>query len=188
MGIFSLTSSLYKLIIESFGLNELFFYFMFYSFCGCIIENLYSFFTKGVFKKEVFLKGPFKPMYGSAPVILLVLLSKTKNWFLIILLCFLVPSFVEYISGFLLEKLFNRKWWDYSDMPMQLHGYISLRFSVYWIFLSLLMLYIIHPLVRGLYLRISYLWTLLSPLVFIYFISDLLFTIISLRREKSDIF
>ena len=44
----------------------------------------------------------------------------------------LLGSALEYLAGFLLEKLFHQKWWDYSDTPHNLHGYICLKFSVLW--------------------------------------------------------
>ena len=48
----------------------LIFYFMVYAFFGWCLENFTSLATKGTFFKANFMKGPFKPMYGLAPVIL----------------------------------------------------------------------------------------------------------------------
>lgn len=163
--------------------NDLFFYFMFYSFGGWIVENLYSFFTIGKFKKEGFLLGPFKPMYGFAPVILLILLSGIENKILIFLLCFIIPSSVEYISGFLLQKLFNKHWWDYSRIPFQLNGHVCLRFSIYWIFLSLAVIYLLHPLIFKLYNNIEGIWSYISPIIMIVFIADITFTILYWRSK-----
>ena len=37
--------------------------FFLYGFIGWIIENVFSYFTKGHFQEDGFLWGPFKPMY-----------------------------------------------------------------------------------------------------------------------------
>ena len=57
-------------------------------------------------------------------------------------------SALEWLAGFLLEKLFHQKWWDYSDQPHNLNGYICLRFSVLWAFAGALVVRYIMP--RGL--------------------------------------
>ncbi|WP_207789336.1 putative ABC transporter permease [Neobacillus terrae] len=44
--------------------------------------------------------------------------------------CFFSPGFFEYISGALLQKFFQHQWWDYSVMPIQIHGHICLPFSL----------------------------------------------------------
>ena len=51
----------------------------------------------------------------------------------------------EWLTGFLLEKLFHQRWWDYSDQPFNLGGYICLRFSLAWGLACLLVMEIIHP-------------------------------------------
>lgn len=43
------------------------FYFTVYSFLGWVLEGSYNLYSTGTFRKEGFLKGPFKPMYGCAP-------------------------------------------------------------------------------------------------------------------------
>lgn len=113
-------------------MTESLFYFMAYSVCGWFLENVYSLATRGVFWKEGFMKGPYKPMYGFAPLLLLHFGREAPNPFLMLGLCFAVPTAVEYASGMLLQGLFGRQWWDYSNNRWQLQGHICLRFSLYW--------------------------------------------------------
>lgn len=42
----------------------------------------------------------------------------------------LVTSIIEYITGYLLEKLFATKWWDYSTYRFNIHGRVCLRNSL----------------------------------------------------------
>lgn len=169
----------------NFSLNELFFYFIVYSFLGWCLENIYCIVVHRRLKEDKFLQGPFKPMYGFAPVILIALLNYVSNWFMILILSFIVPSLVEYVSGFLLKKFFNKQWWDYSKMPLSLNGHICLKFSVYWVFLSFLTIYIIQPRIELLYTRVMTSWDILSPFIAVYMLVDLAYTYIYLKAKTS---
>lgn len=173
---YDLASSLEPHYYILFNLQEGFamiFYFTIYSFLGWLLENSYSYFTKRIFLKEGFFWGPFKPMYGFAPVLLVYLITQSTHWAVILFLCFLVPTLVEYVSGVLLQSFFHRQWWDYSKHRIQLQGHICLSFSVCWIFLSLLCVYWIHPILVSLYASFTSVWTYVAPLVILYFFAEL---------------
>lgn len=159
------------------GIATIVFYFMVYSFLGWLLENNYSFFTNREFFKANFLWGPFKPMYGFTPLLLLFLITENTHWPYVILLCFFIPTLVEYVSGFLLLKLFQRQWWDYSDIPMHLHGHICLPFSTCWIFLSLICLKWIHPIIEASYEVMEPYWVWVWPSVLLYFLTELVWAI-----------
>lgn len=128
------------------------FLFIIYSFIGWIIEKLYSFYKKNTFKNEGFLYGPLKPMYGVAMAGLVIIHEISHvNKILMLLLCFFLPSLVEYLSGYLLAHFFNKYYWDYSKLKYNLHGYICLRFSLYWTFLSWIGVIYIHPIIKQYY-------------------------------------
>lgn len=122
--------------------------FIFYSFVGWIIEILYHFSIHKNFKKRGFLRGPYKPMYGIAFTILILCKEVLHvNILTMALLCFIVPTFIEYISGYLLKNIFHEVYWDYSNLKYNLNGIITLRFSIYWCVLSLIGVYKIHPFI-----------------------------------------
>lgn len=164
-------------VIGTNGLTAIIFYFTIYSFFGWVIENCYSFFTTKKFFKEGFLWGPFKPMYGFAPILLVYFITPETHWFVIILSCFFIPTIVEYVSGFLLQTFFRRQWWDYSHMSVQLHGHICLSFSICWIFLSVICIKWIHPVIVSVYGQLDPYWIWLSPLVIIFFLADFIFAV-----------
>ncbi|MNO34170.1 hypothetical protein D3C76_241990 [compost metagenome] len=165
--------------------GELGFYFLLYSLFGWLLENVYSLFTQGVFWKEGFLKGPLKPMYGVAPLLLLIFLQEGEGVrpLLAALLCLIIPTVVEGISGYLLFTIFGRRWWDYSGLRFQLGGHVCLRFSVYWGLLSALMFKVVHPLVEQAYESISLVWSVAGPLLLLLLAADLVWTCLTRRRE-----
>ncbi len=152
----------------------LFFYFTLYSLIGWFLENSYSFLIKEGFFKSNFFKGPFKPMYGFAPVLMLLFINKNTSWPVVVLLCLFIPTVVEYVSGVMLHKVFRQKYWDYSNMKVHLHGHICLPFSVCWLLLSLLFLKYIHPLTLSFYKIVETYWIWLTPFVLLYFLLELL--------------
>ncbi|KWX78605.1 putative ABC transporter permease [Paenibacillus jilunlii] len=163
--------------------GEYFFYFMLYSFLGWVLEGSYNLYSLGTFRKEGFLKGPFKPMYGFAPLLLLGAKDLGLSLPLMILLALIIPSAVEYASGWLLQSVFHKQWWDYSKMSYQLRGHICLKFSLYWWGLATVCIYGLQPLIEMLYLRISTLWLLLLPLAVLLLAADLLWTCRTRRRS-----
>ncbi|TDL73801.1 hypothetical protein E2R56_13020 [Rhodococcus qingshengii] len=166
------------------GVSAVVFYFTTYSLIGWLLENSYSYMTKRKFFKPNFFHGPFKPMYGFAPVLLVYLIGPETNWGIILLLCFFIPTCIEYISGALLQKFFQRQWWDYSDMPMQIHGHICMPFSLCWILLSLACIKWVHPAIVSVYGPVEILWAWIWPAVILYFIAELA---LSIRRHTSQV-
>ncbi|OME06886.1 hypothetical protein BSK64_09260 [Paenibacillus odorifer] len=166
--------------------GQYFFYFMVYSFLGWVLEGTYNLYSNGSFRKEGFLKGPFKPMYGFAPLLLLIARDLTLPLPLFLFLALIIPSAMEFISGWLLKTVFHKQWWDYSGMSYQLQGHICLRFSLYWWGLSVASVYVIQPLMELLYSGVQPIWKFVLPIVGFYFMADLLWTCWSrYRMEKT---
>ncbi|MEF2965415.1 putative ABC transporter permease [Paenibacillus sp. M1] len=164
-------------------LAESFFYFLAYSLLGWVLENVYSYVTTGVFWKEGFLKGPYKPMYGFAPLLLLLLAGTVRNWISLLVLCIVIPTAVEYLSGYLLLGLFGRRFWNYSGHRFQLHGHICLRFSLYWGLLSVMVLRFVHPYMERIYNGLKPAWDIAGPILLLLLLADLTWTF-KVRRSE----
>lgn len=52
---------------------------------------------------------------------------------------------LEFITGFVLDKLFGRRWWDYSDKKFNIGGYICPQFTVVWGLACLLIMKVVQP-------------------------------------------
>ena len=122
--------------------------FFIYAFLGWCTEVSYAALVTGKFVNRGFLNGPVCPVYGFGVVIVLAGLSPLEDNLLLLFLGSLVlTSALEWLTGFVLEKLFHQRWWDYSDEPFNLSGYICLRFSVAWGFACLFVVKLLHPTV-----------------------------------------
>lgn len=125
---------------------ELVSYFFVYGFLGWCTEVCFQALSKGKLVNRGFLNGPICPIYGVGVVLVVWILEPlaphgTILFFGSIVLC----SLLEWITGFLLEKLFHQKWWDYSNEPFNIGGYICLRFSIMWGFACVFAVYLLHP-------------------------------------------
>ena len=127
---------------------ETLFLFFIYAFLGWCLEVAYHALVTGQFINRGFLNGPWCPVYGfGALAVLACLLPLRENQFLLFLGSVAVTSAIEWLTGFALEKLFHQHWWDYSDQPFNLNGYICLRFSLAWGVACLVVVDAVHPLV-----------------------------------------
>ena len=122
--------------------------FFIYAFLGWCTEVSYAALVTGKFVNRGFLNGPVCPVYGFGVVIVLAALTPLENSLpLLFLGSVLLTSLLEWLTGFVLEKLFHQRWWDYSDEPFNLSGYICLRFSIAWGFACLFVVKLLHPTV-----------------------------------------
>lgn len=128
--------------------------FFIYAFLGWCTEVSYAALVTGKFVNRGFLNGPVCPIYGFGVVIVLSCLTPLADNLLILFLgSVLLTSVLEWLTGFVLEKLFHQRWWDYSDEPFNLSGYICLRFSIAWGFACMFVVKLLHPTVL-LFIRI----------------------------------
>lgn len=127
---------------------ELVWIFIIYAFIGWCTEVSYAALDRGIFVNRGFLNGPYCPIYGCGVVIVVAALTPLKDNLLILFAgSFLLTSILEYITGFILEKVFHNKWWDYSNKPFNLHGYVCLKFSIYWGLACTFVMDVLHPII-----------------------------------------
>ncbi|MEG2174942.1 MAG: hypothetical protein RR135_05615 [Oscillospiraceae bacterium] len=127
--------------------------FIIYCFLGWCVEVMFVTVCTGEFVNRGFLSGPVCPIYGVGMVLIAICLAPLrKNTILLFLGGMMLTSLLEWITGFLLERLFGDRWWDYSDQPFNIGGYICLKFSLLWGLGCILVMDVIHPLVMALIL------------------------------------
>ncbi|WP_322199331.1 putative ABC transporter permease [Acutalibacter intestini] len=107
--------------------------FFIYAFLGWCGEVLYAAAIERRFVNRGFLSGPVCPIYGLGVVLIsYVMRPFGGNLAALMLGSIVLGSALEWLAGYLLEKIFRQKWWDYSDEPHNLNGYICLKFSMLW--------------------------------------------------------
>jgi uncharacterized membrane protein len=123
-------------------------YFFIYAFLGWCTEVVYATSITGNFINRGFLNGPYCPIYGIGVIIVIYLLDPVKdNIAYMFFGSIFITSSIELVGGYVLEKIFHQKWWDYSDKPLNIGGYICLKFSLTWGLACLLVVDRIQPLV-----------------------------------------
>lgn len=101
------------------------------SFMGWLLEVLQAAAKQKRFINRGLVNGPFCVIYGIAAVLnTLVLQELTLFWTFVG--AALLAAFIEWTAGHILEKMYHRKWWDYSNVKWNLDGYICLPASLLW--------------------------------------------------------
>ena len=143
------------------------FYFMIFAFLGWILEVAFAAVKSGRFVNRGFCNGPVCPIYGAGVAAIYATLGVLRDrWILLFLASVLVTSTLELVTGFLMDKLFHTKWWDYSGKKFNIGGYICLRFSLIWGLLCTGVVKLLFPLFDGLYALIGDHVALLIEIVF----------------------
>lgn len=134
--------------------------FLFFCFVGWVIESLYCSIGPVITKKKDhfefinrgFLSGPVVPIYGVCSMLMVATLLPFKDSFIaLFFMGILVCDVVEYVTSFLMEKLFHARWWDYTGYFLNLNGRICFRNSIIWGALAIIFIKGIYPGVNFLF-------------------------------------
>lgn len=122
-------------------------YFIIYSFLGYIVETLFGMVTKGLWEsRQSFLYGPFCAIYGLGAVVMIIFLQYfSKNHNTLFIGGFIIGSIIEYLVSLIGELILNIKWWDYSNMPLNINGRVCVYFSIFWGFLAIYLMGWLNP-------------------------------------------
>jgi len=138
-------------MVCGFSLYHILAYFLIYSCIGWCLEVIYAAATTGQLVNRGFLNGPVCPIYGFGMIIVLFALTPLQHSILLLYLGgVILPSALELVGGWALYKLYHTRWWDYSDFPFNIGGYICLEFCLLWGVGTLVVMRIVHPVVADL--------------------------------------
>ena len=165
-------------------------YFFIYAFLGWVAEVIYATLKTGKFVNRGFLNGPVCPVYGAGMALCVLLLNPVAGyWWLLFLAGGVMASALEFLTGFVLEKIFHAKWWDYSKEPFNLKGYICLKFSILWGLGILLIFNTLVPVTDSIIDCVPYYWW--GAVIFAVFsavmISDFIASVRQIRNLKENI-
>lgn len=167
---------------------EILWYFLLYAFLGWCCEVIFCTVNTGKLVNRGFLYGPLCPIYGFGGLLFVLLLGRAESLVLIYLGSVVLASALELVAGFLLKQLFKISWWDYSDEPFNVRGYICLKFSLLWGVAGLVLLRVVQPLLTAFvgFIPSGLGWVLLAVLYAV-LLADLLATLASIRNLSRDL-
>lgn len=122
------------------------------SFAGWCLETVQAAAKNKRFVNRGFFFGPFCPVYGIATIIMTIVMKDLlERWVFLYLGCMIIATFVELVTGRIMEQIFHKKWWDYSDMKWNMEGYICARYSLIWGALGVVTIKFLIPLSMTVY-------------------------------------
>ena len=166
---------------------QILWYFVIYSFSGWVIEVIFHAVSLGKVINRGFLNGPVCPVYGFGVLSVFALAGSIEtsgaermNPALLFLFGMIFATLVELIAGWMLDKLFHARWWDYSNRPLNFHGYICLLFSIIWGLAIVFVVDVVHPYIQrasAAAIPEKYGWPVLA-VIYVIYLADLIVTVL----------
>lgn len=143
--------------------------FLIYSIIGWVMEVIFTLFKDKTLVNRGFLIGPYCPIYGCGCVLIILLLKRYSNdFFVLFIMSMVVCSILEYLTSYIMEKLFKARWWDYSDRKFNINGRICLETMIPFGLLGCLLMYVINPFISGFISKVPK--DILNPISIVLFI------------------
>lgn len=159
------------------------------------MEVCVSLWNKHKFINRGFLIGPYCPIYGWGCLAIIIIVGQnTSDILSVFLKSILICSLLEYFTSYFMEKIYNVRWWDYSNKKFNINGRICLETMIPFGLLASLIIYVLHPAVIKLINLLSpeSLVIIASILFVIYIIDNIVSTYIlfkikgKIKSERKD--
>ena len=161
--------------------------FIIYSFVGYIVEIINcSFNSKKLVLNRGFFLGPYLPIYGVSCLLMGSFIIRYKDdLFTVFVMSAFICTTVEYLTSYILEKIFKARWWDYSDKKFNIEGRVCLfnafLFGIGGVFFT----YVLNPFVLTIVGKLPILvLRIVSLTLIVVFLVDVIITITTLYQVK----
>ena len=134
---------------------------------GYIYEVIFYYITLGILNNWGVLYGPYLPIYGIGAVLLSKLKPLKKKPILLFILSIIVTGLLEYIIGYISLNIFNQRLWDYRGLFLNIDGLVCLRSIITFAIGSLILNYLLLPLIDKYYSKRLYKYTYVVIIIFI---------------------
>lgn len=161
--------------------------FIIYSFVGYIVEIINcSFNSKKLVLNRGFFLGPYLPIYGVSCILMGSFIIRYKSDLLtVFVMSAFVCSTVEYITSYVLEKIFKARWWDYSDRKFNLEGRVCLGNAFLFGVGGVIFTYVLNPFVVSMLDKLPILaLRIIAIVLMVIFLVDVIITITTLYQVK----
>ena len=151
--------------------------FTIYSIMGWLMEVVLGLIQHHKFVNRGFLIGPYCPIYGFGGVAITLLLGNFMQtmekvslldsiWIsTIVIMC--ICGTLEYVTSYLMEKLFHARWWDYHRFKLNINGRICLETLLPFTIIGQVILRYGNPVFLGLIGNINQPWLHIITIIII---------------------
>ena len=162
--------------------------FFIYSVAGWVMETTFKSIQQKRWANRGFLLGPIIPIYGVGMVLLTLILQQyADDPLVVIILSVVICGVLEYLTSWIMEKLFRARWWDYSNFKFNINGRVCLGNLVLFGLGGWLAISFANPFLFSIFEEMPNLAvTIITISLLIAFLVDILMSfkiIMSLRRE-----
>lgn len=155
-------------ISEKYSFTMLVLFFFTFSVAGYLFEVFYTMLNLGVFPSPGLLHGPWLSLYGVVGMLMLFILKKnSKNPGQAFVMAFISCAVLQYGTGWLFEKLWDIKLFDYSGYYLNLDGRVCLEVLLIFALTGITLTYAFAPILRNVYSAIPKKITILICIVLI---------------------
>ena len=155
-----------------------FLWLMIYSVIGWVYESTICSIGQRKLINRGFLNGPYCPIYGTGAVLVLLVLGRIQNPVLLFFAGAVLTCSLEYLTSWLMEKLFHARWWDYSKRKFNIGGRVCLIGAVVFGAFSVVLILVLHPWVKSLTDRLTdTALTWICAILLVGIVSDLIVTV-----------
>ena len=155
-----------------------FLWLMIYSIIGWVYESTICSIGQRKLINRGFLNGPYCPIYGTGAVLVLLVLGRIQNPVLLFFAGAVLTCSLEYLTSWLMEKLFHARWWDYSKRKFNIGGRVCLIGAVVFGAFSVVIILVLHPWVKSLTDRLTdTALTWICAILLVGIVSDLIVTV-----------
>ncbi len=118
------------------------------SIIGWIYEMIFYKVTENILDNRGFLYGPYVPVYGTGAVLIVLLLKRfRKNPVILFIGMMILTGIVEYIVGDFMLFVWNKRWWDYTGLFLNINGHVCLRSVISFAIGGLALIYLVEPFI-----------------------------------------
>ena len=140
---------------ENYGFDFYCLLFFILAFIGWVWEVVLHLITEHAFVNRGIYRGPYLPIYGAGGLIICLCFGRLKNHpFRVFAGSLMLCSVLEYLTGYLLERKWGIRWWDYSGHFLNVNGRICLLSAVGFGLSGILLVCVVYPFYKRVMTRI----------------------------------
>lgn len=162
--------------------------FFIYSLLGWLLEVIFAFMMERRYINRGCLIGPYCPIYGCGCLLLITLFSRfANNIIFLFLVTFVTCSLLEYLTSWIMEKIFNLRWWDYSSYKFNINGRVCLETMLpFSIFGTLVIKYLNPLLIKMINNMNEELQVRISIILVVIILIDVIFSLLVIKKAIKE--